>query len=500
MTALREGFDYAFSRLDPMAAHIDPPSVAIYETLLTKGLDRQAHPGLARVADISDSQLEWTLVLRDGARFHSGDPCDARAVVDSLEALRWHVPGSRQLWYWDPVDTVAAVDERTIRFRLQYPYRRLPALLWGTHTAVFNRAAQVERPDEFGVSLCDGTGPFRFERRSPGRIVASRFPGYPGPSGQPGYAGELDSIEWLSIPDPKDRLDALIQGDLHCLHGVDYVDLPRLVEDSRFHVYEEPQPSNMYLSLNWERTDLGFDDVRVRRAISSAIDRESLVDGALHGHGRPTWGPLPPGTEHYDPAVDAAGRHDLSTAERELTALGWQRGPDGIMARDGARLSFECVVQRDPVFEAVAGRLAEQLRRLGVDLRIRTAMPFEDFYAACAAGPDSSISKWLWPDPMDALIGFSSTSTAPFPNWSNASVPRLDALFESWLRASTEEELSASASAVQRTFADELPYIPLLSPNDVWAWSAEVTGFRPSPDILYPLYQGVGLLPESPLA
>ena len=57
MTTLREGFDYAFSRLDPMAAHIDPPSVAIYETLLTKSLDRQGHPGLARVADVSDSQL-----------------------------------------------------------------------------------------------------------------------------------------------------------------------------------------------------------------------------------------------------------------------------------------------------------------------------------------------------------------------------------------------------------------------------------------------------------
>ena len=498
MKTLREAFDYRFSRLDPMGAHIDPPSVAIYESLLAKGPDRQPHSSLARVTQVSESQLVWTLQLRPGAQFHSGDTCDAPAVVDSLEALRWHTGADRQLWYWDPVDTVVPLDERTLRFTLHYPYRRLPSLLWGTHTAIFNRSAQLRDPDSFGVSVADGTGPYKLRSLSRERIVAERWDAYPGVvvPGTRGAFGSVDRIEWLSILDPRDRLTALLTGDVHCLHGPPYEELPSLEADPRFTVYEAGQASSMYLSLNWRRREFGFDDLRVRQAISLAIDRPSLVSKALHGHGRPTWGPLPPGTEYYHPAIDEAGGHDAGRAARELDRLGWQCGADGIRTREGHLLAFECVVQRDPIFEAVAAEVASQLLALGIRLDIKTVEPFADFYEACEAAPASSISKWLWPDPVDALIGFSSTSTAPFPNWSNASVPNLDAAFEAWLHADTDQELAAAASRVQWEFVRGLPYIPLLTPNDVWVWSTQVEGFAPSPHILYPMYQGVDLAQE----
>lgn len=495
MRVLREGFDYPFSRLDPMGAHIDPPSVAVYDTLLAKGHDRGGHPCLARVVDISQDRLAWTLELRNDARFHSGAVCDARAVVDSLESLRWHVPGARQLWYWDPVDQVVPVGDRALRFTLHHPYRRLPALLWGTHTAVFNRAAQIRQPEKFGYSVWDGTGPFEVQTWSETRVTARRSEHYPVLS-IPGFepsAAPLDGIEWTYLADPHERTAAVLSGELDCAHGVPYADVAALQQDPRLNVYDAGQSSSMYLSLNWDRTDLGFDDLDLRRALSLAIDRHELVTRALLGHGRATWGPLPPGTEYYDPAVDASGVHDPGAARRELELHGWAEGADGVRSRDGVRLAFECVVQRDPVFEDVASLVAEQLRAVGIDLQVQPVTPFADFYDACSRGPASSISKWLWPDPLDALIGFSSTSTSPFPNWSRASVPRLDALFHAWLEAGTEEELAAAASDIQRCFVDTLPYIPLLAPNDVWVWSDEVSGFSPSVDVLYPLYHGVSV-------
>lgn len=495
MPILREVFDYPFSRLDPMGAHIDPPSVAVYDTLLVKGHDRRGHPCLASVVDVSADGLVWTLALRDGARFHSGEVCDARAVVESLEALRWHVPGDRQLWYWDPVDRVEPVGEAMVRFHLHHPYRRLPALLWGTHTAVFNRASQLAHPDEFGRTICDGTGPFSVEAVADDRVSVRRVESYPRLSipGFPAAARGVDGIEWTYLADPHDRMQALLSGEAQCAHGVPYADVAALREHPGITVYEAGQASSMYLSLNWERTELGFHDVGLRRAVSLAIDREQLVAGALLGHGSPTWGPLPPGTEHYDPSVDRAGGHDPERARQELAALGWAVGPDGIRARDGVALAFECVIQRDPVFESVAALLTQQLRGVGIDLQIRAVTPFAEFYDACAAGPASSLSKWLWQDPLDALIGFSSSSTAPFPNWSRASVPALDRQFRAWLEASTDEELLAVAADVQQVFADHLPYIPLLSPHDVWAWNEGVLGFSPSIDVLYPLYQGVAV-------
>jgi len=89
---LREAFDYRFSRLDPTGDHIDPPSIAVYETLVAKGSDGRPRPLLARDWNVSDDGLEVTLRLRAGARFHSGEPCDAREIaraqVDRLGGSR----------------------------------------------------------------------------------------------------------------------------------------------------------------------------------------------------------------------------------------------------------------------------------------------------------------------------------------------------------------------------------------------------------------------------
>lgn len=479
---LREAFDYEFSSLDPTGAHIDPPSIAVYETLVAKGPDWRARPLLAESWSVEAGGLEWVVRLREGLRFHSGAACDADAVLRALELLRWQVPGERQLWYWDPVDKVRAVDARTLRFRLHHPYPRLPALLWGTHTAIHNEALRAADPERFGSAVADGTGPFRLVSWSPNRVVAERWPEYPGER-----AG-LACIDWLSIVDEADRLRALEQGEVDCLHGPPLGQVDRLRADSRFVVDEHCQASNMYVALDWRRTELGFDDLRVRRAVSLAIDRSALVAEALAGHGTPTWGPLPPGDEFYDPIVDAEGRRDLAGAAALLDEAGWTVGLDGV------RLAFECVVQEDDVFRRVAELVATQFAEVGIALELRYVKAFADFYAACAAGPASSISKWLWQDPMDAIIGFSSTGTLPFPNWAHASVPELDRAYDAWLRAETDAGLHEAAGHAQAVFARTLPYVPLLTPNDVWVWRRELRGYRPYPANLYPFYQGVTLV------
>jgi ABC-type transport system substrate-binding protein len=476
---LREAFDYEFSRLDPTGDHIDPPSIAIYETVLAKGPDWGPHAMLGDRWETSPDGLEWRVRLRPGLHFHSGAPCDAPAVLESLEHLRWMLPG-QQLWYWDPVDTVEAPDPLTLVFRLHHPYSRLPALLWGTHTAVYNERLRAERPGDFGYTIADGTGPFRLVSWSPERIVAERWPDYaaaPAPF-LDAAAGRVERIEWISIRDEQERLAALEDGRVDCLHGPPLGEVDRLRADARFELLEQPQASNMYLALDRRRSELGFDDLEVRRAISLALDRHALADRALAGHGTPAWGPVPPGDEFYDPAVDAAGRSDPGEARSVLASRG---------------LRFECVVQDDPVFRRVAARVVEQLAAVGVVVEPRFARPFAPFYEAVAAGPAASISKWLWQDPVDALIGFSATHAQPFPNWQHASVPALDDAYRAWLRAGSHHQLAAAASRVQRVFADELPYVPLLVPNDVWVHSRRVRGWRPFQANLYPFYHGVAV-------
>ena len=291
---LREAFDYEFSQVSPTGPHIDPCHVAVYELLVIKGEDWRPKPALAQSWDISSDGLEWRFHLRPDVQFHSGAHCDAEAVLAPLEHLRRLLPEG-PLWYWDPVDSVHTEGTETLVFRLHYPYSRLPSLLWGTHSTVYNEALRAAQPDRFGFEFADGTGPFRLVSWSPEQVVAERFDGYHG------SPPRLDRIEWTSILHPKARLEALERGEVDVLHGPPLDEVERLRDDPRFFVVEHPQPSSIYLGLDFEQ---GFDDVRIREAISLAIDREALVREALAGRGFATWGPVPPGDEHYEPRVD----------------------------------------------------------------------------------------------------------------------------------------------------------------------------------------------------
>jgi peptide/nickel transport system substrate-binding protein len=388
---------------------------------------------------------------------------------------------------------VAAEGDDQLVFSLHHPYSRLPALLWGTHTAVYNEARRAADDEGSGRDWADGTGPFRLVSWSPERVVAEAWEEYPSAPAaflEPAPA-RLDRIEWVSILDEHERLEALERGEVDCLHGPPLEEVTRLAEDARYEVNRYPQASSMYLSLDWRRRELGFEDVRVRRAVSLAVDRSALVAQALRGVGSSAYGPVPPGDEFYDPAVDRAGRHDIDEAARLFDAAGWILDADGVRRRDDTRLACECVIQDDPVFRRVAALVAEQLARVGFGLSLRPVPPFAPFYGAVAESPPAAISKWLWQDPLDAIIGFSASYNDPFPNWQHSAVPELDAAYGAWLRADTHDELKAAASHAQAVFADTLPYIPLLVPDDVWVSRRTVRGWRPFPANLYPFYHGV---------
>jgi peptide/nickel transport system substrate-binding protein len=370
----------------------------------------------------------------------------------------------------------------------------LPSLLWGTHTAIFNETLRAREPEAFGDRLADGTGPFRLTGWSPERVVAERWLDYPGAPAQFLHSGGrrlADAIEWVAIPDEEDRLEALEAGRVHCMHGPVPSEISRLEADQRFEVFRHGQSSNFYLGLNWHATELGFDDLAVRRAISLSIDRDELVTAAVGGYGRATWGPLSAWDPMYEPAVDAGRKRDVQQADRMLEGAGWTRAGGGIRQRGGHGLEFECVIQDDDVHRRVAKALVSQLGEVGVRLEPRPVRPFKEFYSAVEAGPPAFINKWLWQDAMDAIIGFSSSWCRPFPNAQNASVPELDEAYHAWVRAVDHQQMKDAASRAQSLLADRLPYIPLLTPEDVWVVDRRVHGYRPYPVTLYPFYHAV---------
>lgn len=487
---LNEVFEYPFTRLDPVSGdHLDPPSAAVYETLLTKGPDGQPAPGLATAWTVGEGGSEWRLRIRAGAKFHSGAICDAVTVVQALEQCRWGEGFSRQIWYWDPVDKVRAEGDDVVRFLLKYPCSRLPVLLWGGHTAIANPAARSRDLDRYGVTEIDGTGPFRVEEFSEDSIVVRRSSHWNGAGSEVGLPA---AIRWVAAPKEAQR-----KGLLHD-RGIDVV---RAVQPSwidqqdqaEWSYVDQPENSQFYLALNFE-DPRGFGDVNFRRAVEAFIDRHELVERGLAGLGHARRSPLPVADE-FASSYDAERFPALSieVADRMLDDLDYRRNQRGIREYGGRELLVDCVVQDVEVFRRIAGTLAAQLARAGIILLPRFVAVFEDFYRACEESPSAFISKWLWGDGMEAIMGFSRTDCAADSggNWQHARNFQLDRAYDRFLQADTAEALDHAGAVVQATFMQELPYIPLCSPMESYAVRSRVKGFAPVPRTLYPEYVGV---------
>ncbi|MFM7147808.1 MAG: ABC transporter substrate-binding protein, partial [Actinomycetales bacterium] len=478
---------YPLTRLDPVRGdHVDPPSVAIFQTLLRKGPDGRPLPGLAQAWQVDQTGLTWRLHLRPDAQFHSGARCDADAVVQALAACRWGEGLPRQVWYWDPVDQVIAVDESTIDIRVHYPCSRLPVLLWGTHTAIANPEPWRRFGDEFGMRSADGTGPYRLISFSPEQVSTERV--------HPGSGPEV--ITWTSVPDDDRRAACLDDPEFDIVR---YLDAGRcLASDGLpggWRGFVQQENSQFLLALNFD-DPRGFASLDLRRCFDAFIDRERLLATALAGHGDARRSPIPvadPCAAHYQPELVPAWSPDR--ANRTLADLGWQRDSDGILTRGHERMSIDCVVQDTTVGRAVALEVARQLREHGIDLRLRPEPLFEAFYRAVEAGPAAFISKWLWPDAMEAIMGFSRTDCIEpgGGNWQHARCPSVDAAYDAFLAAGTPEEQAATSSEAQRAFMTDLPYLPLVSPMESVAVRHRVSGFSLTQGTLYPTYEGLTL-------
>ena len=428
---LREVFEYGFTRLDPVGgAHIDPPSVAVYETLLRKGPGGVALPGLASSWEESSDGLSCRVSLREGARFHSGRPCDAAAVLEALERCRYGpVDGLRQIWYWDPVESVRALDSSTIELRLLFPYRRIPTLLWGTHTGIYNDRRRQSLGEEFGRSEADGTGTYRMVSFSPSKVVAERLSPPP---------GGVERIEWFALREEAERAAVLEDASADVLRAPPFDLVEALVDDPRWNLARVKECSQIYLGLNFECQQFDFHLREMRAAIEAAIDREALVERVFSGYGDSRRSPVPaadPLAETWNP--DDGERLAFDQAEAVLDRLGWQRDSSGCRSKNGVALSFECVAENSPVFKRLTAELGQQLARLGVNLNFVYAEPFEEFYAACDNKPPSFVNKWLWQDPIEAIQGFSRSDCAceGSPNWQSSRIPSVDAAFDDFLRA-----------------------------------------------------------------
>lgn len=286
----------------------------VYEGLVQFAADGSVLPRLALSWEVSSDGLSYVFHLKGGVRFHDGSDFDAAAAKYSLERIL--APGSTnpQRARLRAIRSIEVVDPLTLKVLLS---RRSGGLL---QSLAFGSAVMVSRSSAVNNALRPvGTGPFRFLRwRRGDSITLERNPDYQGPPAL------LSQVTFKFISDPTAAFAALMAGDVDAFANYPAPEsFSQFAADRRFKVFNATTEMETVLGLNERVAPL--DNVLVRRAISYALDRRAIIDGAMFGYGTPIGSHFPPHNPAY---VDLTGvyPHDILKAKALLTQAGYPHG------------------------------------------------------------------------------------------------------------------------------------------------------------------------------
>lgn len=302
--------------------------------------------------EVTDGGKTWTFRLREGLRFHDGEPVRARDVAASLN--RWAVrDGMGQMIRAIQEEPVQAVDDRTFRWRLKQPYPKMLVALGKNNTPMaFIMPERLARTDPFQqVTEFIGSGPMRLVRNEwvPGaKAVFAKFEHYV-PRQEPaswlagGKVINFDRIEWIIMPDPATASAALQNGEIDWWE-TPLTDLVPSLRRNRNIRADIADPLGNIGSFRFNHLHPPFNDVRARRAIAMALNQEDYMR-AVAGDDRSLWSTLPsfftPGTPLYTEAGGdiLKGPRDIDGAKRLLAEAGYDGQPITVLvAQDQAPL------------------------------------------------------------------------------------------------------------------------------------------------------------------
>ena len=477
-----------FNPLTPAASARWPTLAGVYEPLFVFNSVRSEQvPWLATGFEWREGNRVLRITTRDSVRWSDGHRFSARDVAFTFDLLRRFRALDRR-GVWSFLESVRLVDARTVDLRFQRVF--IPGFdeVAAQQIVPEHRWKDVRDPVTFANENPVATGPFTevltFRSQvyelgrnphywQPGKpaVEALRFPAYPS-NDRANLALVFDEVEWAG----------------NFIPAIDRVFVGRNPKD---HAYWFPLTAGVvYLYLNTRRAP--FDDVRVRKALSMAIDRPLMVDVAAFRYTHPA--DATGMSESYagwrDSVAAASGdwvTHDVPRANALLDAAGFPRGPDGLRRLpDGRPWRYEvlCVSGWSDWVRA-SQIIARNLREVGVAATVRT-YDFGAWFQRVQEGDFDMSMGWSIEGPLPYHLYrwlMSATTVKPIGqasagNWHRYSSPRADRALTQFERAADPAEQHRLSAVLQRVFVDEAPAIPLY-PNPSWAEfnTSRIVGF-----------------------
>ena len=387
---LRVGLQSEPSSIDPHYHNLGPNnafSTHIFSALVGSDENQQHYPDLA-VSWTPINDTTWEFKLRKGVKWHDGSSFTADDVLFTVERAQ-NVPNSPSSFVtYLKGKTFSKVDDYTIHIKTAKPYPLMPNDMTTVKIISAKAGKGASTEDYNSGKAAVGTGPYKFVEWVPGdRIVLQRNDAYFGDK------AKFDNVTFKPIKAGPARISALLAGDVDFIDNVPPLDVARLKKDKNVQLSSGPSNRVIYLHMDQFRENSPhitakdgspiknpLMDVRVRKAISMAINRDAIVARVMEGIAVPAGQLLPAGFHGVSSKMKPM-KYDPKGAKELLAEAGYA---------DGFKMTIHGPNDRYINDAKIAEALAQMLNRVGIDASVETMTKAVYFKRASRGGPNKS--------------------------------------------------------------------------------------------------------------
>ncbi|MBY0337677.1 MAG: ABC transporter substrate-binding protein [Acetobacteraceae bacterium] len=462
-------------------------SMLVWDTLY--GIDNTFTPRRQMVEseEVSADGRTWTFRLREGLRFHDGEPVRAADCVASLN--RWAVRDGMGQMIRAIQEELVAVDDRTFRWRLRQPYPKMLLALGKNNTPIaFMMPERIARTDPFQqIAEFVGSGPMRFNRGEwvPGaRATWSRFDQYVPRQEAPNWLSGgkrmlVDRVEWIIQPDPATAAAALQQGEVDWWETPLNDLLPTFRRNRNIRI-EVADPLGNVGCLRFNHLHAPFNNPRIRQAVAMIVNQPDMMRAVIGDDS--LWkqmnGFFTPETPNY---TEAGGEilsrpRDGAAARRLLQEAGYNGEP------------VTMLVAQDIAWLAQMGQVANAaLRSVGMNVDF-VATDWGTVGARRASREPRERGGWniffTWFAGADctnpaSYLGLRAHGDGAWFGWPTD--PGIEAGRDKWFAAANAAEEKAACEEINRAACQSLPFVPTGFFRVNQAFRSNVTGVVPGP-------------------
>src|SRR5579872_5985204 len=506
MPALSQGAAARTLRFVPQAdlANFDPiwgtqyvvrnAAALVWDTLYGIDDQLQLQRQMVESEQVSDDGLTWTFRLRSGLKFHDGEPVLAKDVVASLE--RWTVRDAMGQMLKATQSELTATDDRAFKWVLTKPYPKMLLALGKNGTpCAFIMPERIAKTDPFKqISEYVGSGPMKFVRNEwvPGaKAVFEKFTDYvPRQEKASWLAGGkqilVDRVEWVVIPDPATAAAALQNGEIDWWENP-LPDLVPVLKKNKNISVDIGDPLGNIGSFRMNHTHPPFDNVKVRRAVLTALNQEDYMR-ALVGDDTSLWKPLPgfftPNTPLYtEEGGDILKMRNIDAAKKLLAESGYANEP------------VSCIVAQDQTITKAQGDVtADLLKRIGMNVDF-VATDWGTVGARRAQKTPHNQGGWemfhTWHAGADCINpavypAIRANGDKAWFGWPNS--PGVEKEVTAWFEAKSLDEEKAAVARLNKAACEDVIYAPTGFFLSYTAWRKNVSGIVKGP---LPFFWGV---------